>query len=172
MSEAATYISPTTPGKPVTFTNYVTELVCLNKQRNLQPSFWKLPEWHKRYANELRGVLRWAKMHEEKLSEPLFQKAVLAAIRWVQPATMMPAFMHAKLDRRVNVEYQKLLKQAETLAEKASVCPPAQNHDEFMRRTMPLANVGERTKFSRILEIEGSNVETEATGTQTGAGGV
>lgn len=152
MSDEKTYASPTTPGLMVTFTNFLVELVCLNKQRRLPARFWKLPDWHKRYANEIRGVLRWAKLHEDELENPLYRKAVIAAMRWVQPLTMMSNRNHEKLDRRTAKEYRQLLEARDQMAAKAP--PPVESPDKYARDNSKVVVTGERTQLSLIQEIE------------------
>lgn len=173
MSEAATYASPTTPGLMLPFRKYIVELVCLNMRRPLKPRFWADdPYWAKKFVRECRGFAKFAKLHEERLDDPVFQQAVIAAIRWVQPCTLLNEHNLTRLDKRVAVEHARLLKQAENLAVRAADRPADQDHDEYMRRNKPLAKVGERTRFSRIRGIEGGHVQAEADRATEGIGGV
>jgi hypothetical protein len=155
MSEEATYPSPTTPGMAVPFRSYVVELVCLNMNRCLGPRFWAdHGYWAKKYARECRGYAKFAKLHAEKLSEPLYQKAVIAAVHWVQPGTLLTESNLTRLDKQIAVQYESLVQQHVALA--SSMGPAVVDHEQYMQRNTKLVNVGEESRFGKIARIEGS----------------
>lgn len=106
MTRPRVYESPTTPGLKINFSNYVCELIFLNRGKPLPPKFWQLPEWKKQYAFTIRGFFMFAKFHDH-INDPEFQQIVIEAIKETKCASLLKRGHLEALERAISKRCDK-----------------------------------------------------------------
>jgi hypothetical protein len=139
--------SPTTPGLPIDFRNYVVELVCLNMDKKLGPRFWKSNNyWAKKYPREIKGISNLSKLTD--FNNPLIQKLLIGIIKdgWIKSLSAKKTLN--TIIKKLDILYKKEIEKRKISDEKivVSIFSPEEN--------ARYVDTGTKNKLSILKDIE------------------